>query len=212
MPVCQQSGYTVLGPKNEATGEHCIGYRIHSDDTQKVLDVGFPYGNGVADNGYCTGCTGDDSQPSFGWVATVKGTVVEMGQENGENALASPVIGSIEILDNTVKCETSIVPPTCGGSTGPVPAVPPTPSQEVPVPAPEPAAPTPAAKDCTAQFCNADLAAGLTMKYMVNVPQGTNKDACTGCTMSVEMYYDGDAWIALGFSTDGQMVGSDAVM
>ena len=109
----------MLGPKNEDTDEHCIAYQIHSDETQKVLDAGFPYGNGVADNGYCTGCTGDDSRPSFGWVATVKGIVVEMGQENGVNALASPVIGSVEILDNTVECENYVDPPTCGRSLGP---------------------------------------------------------------------------------------------
>ena len=204
MPVCQESGYTVLGPKNEETGEHCIGYRIDQEETQKVLDAGFPYGNGVADNGYCTGCTGDDTRPSFGWVATVKGIVLELGQENGVNALASPLIGSIEILDNTVECETYIEPPTCGRSLEPV--VP------EPVPAPVPAAPVPDVVDCSAQFCDEVLADGFTMKYKINVPQDTSKEVCTGCTMSVEMYYDGDAWIALGFSTDGQMVGSDAVM
>ena len=203
----------MLGPKNEDTGEHCIGYRIHSDETQKVLDTGFALGNGVADNGYCTGCTGDDSAPSFGWVATVKGVVLAMGEENGANALASPVIGSIEILDNTVECETYIEPPTCGRSIESVPAEPPTQSsQEEPVPAPVPTAPTPDVVDCVAQFCDADLTDGYTMKYKINVPQDTSKEECVGCTMSVEMYYDGDAWIALGFSTDGRMVGSDAVM
>merc|ERR1719478_1609988 len=55
VPVCQQGGYTVLGPKNEDTGEHCIGYRIHSDETQKVLDTGFALGNGVADNAIAQG-------------------------------------------------------------------------------------------------------------------------------------------------------------
>ena len=123
----------MLGPKQEDTGEHCIAYRIDQDETKKVLDVGFAYGNGVADNGYCSGCTGDDTRPSFGWVATVKGIVLELGQENGVNALASPLIGSIEILDNTVECETYIEPPTCGRSLEPV--VP------EPVPAPVPAAP-----------------------------------------------------------------------
>merc|ERR1719375_2896102 len=213
VPRCQQSGYTVLGPKNEDTGEHCIGYRIHSDETKKVLDAGFPYGNGVADNGYCSGCTGDDSRPSFGWVATVKGIVLEMGQENGVNALASPVIGSIEILDNTVECETYVDPPTCGRSLESVQAEPPNPSkQEDPVPAPVPAAPTTDAVDCSAQFCDADLTGGYTMKYKINVPQDTSKKECAGCTMSVEMSYDGDAWISLGFSTNGQMIGSDAVI
>jgi len=67
-------------------------------------------------------------------------------------------------------------------------------------------------EDCSTQFCDTDLADGFKMKYKINVPQGTSSTECAGCTMSVEMYYDGDAWIALGLSTDGQMVGSDAVM
>ena len=66
--VCVDSGFTVLGPKNSETEEHCVGYRIESSESQKVLDAGFAAGQ----KGYCSGCSGDESKPENGFTATVK--------------------------------------------------------------------------------------------------------------------------------------------
>ena len=103
---CVDSGYVVLTDKNEDTGMHCLGYRL--DDTQAVLDAGFAAGQ----EGYCTGCTGDESKPEYGFRATVKGTVKELG-DGSDGPSGTPVLENIEVLDESEECEQTIVNPVC---------------------------------------------------------------------------------------------------
>ena len=75
------------------------------------------------------------------------------------------------------------------------------------------AAPAPASsKDCTKEFCDHELSPDFRLRYQVNVPDGTTVDECNGCTISMELTYDGEAWLGFAFSEDGQMIGSEAVM
>ena len=95
------------------------------------------------------------------------------------------------------------------GGTDPTPANPsPVTTAPVPVPAPIPGA----SKDCTKEFCDHELSPDFRLRYQVNVPDGTTVDECNGCSISMELTYDGEAWLGFAFSEDGQMVGSEAVM
>ena len=38
------------------------------------------------------------------------------------------------------------------------------------------------------------------MKYYVNVPSGTNAEECTGCSVSVEVVHNGEAWLGIASS------------
>jgi hypothetical protein len=68
-------------------------------------------------------------------------------------------------------------------------------------------------EDCTVDFCENQVSSDYLLRYKVNVPDGMTLDTCNEeCTISFESIYDGEAWVAVGFSTDGIMVGSDAVM
>jgi len=89
-----------------------------------------------------------------------------------------------------------------------------TPSNPAPTPDSD-SAPVPEtgpAKDCTKEFCDNQLSSGYLLRYQINVPDGTTVDVCDGCTISMELIYDGDAWVSVAFSTDGQMIGSEAVI
>eukprot|EP00957_Ditylum_brightwellii_P023937 1804908-Ditylum_brightwellii.AAC.1 len=69
--LCIDSGYNVLGEKDEDTGLHCLGFRL--DDTDAVLSAGRAVGR--PGDGFCTTCEGgDDTSPTRGYRATVKGT------------------------------------------------------------------------------------------------------------------------------------------
>ena len=57
--------------------------------------------------------------------------------------------------------------------------------------------------DCTMQFCERTLSDDYLLRYRVNV-----EDA----SITMEAIYDGEAWIAVAFSEDDMMPGSDAVM
>jgi hypothetical protein len=50
------------------------------------------------------------------------------------------------------------------------------------------------------------------MQYKVNVPEGSSVEECYLCSVTIRLTYEGDAWLGFAFSTDGQMVGSQAVM
>jgi hypothetical protein len=68
-------------------------------------------------------------------------------------------------------------------------------------------------EDCTVDFCENQVSSDYLLRYKVNVPDGMTLDTCNEeCTISFESIYDGEAWVSVGFSTDGIMVGSDAVM
>jgi hypothetical protein len=68
--LCKESGYQVIGDKNPDTGMHCLGFRL--DDTDAVVAAGQAYGA----ERYCISCTGDSSAPGYGWLATVRSTVL----------------------------------------------------------------------------------------------------------------------------------------
>ena len=104
--LCKESGYQVIGPKDEETGMHCMGFRL--DDTDAVVAAGQAYGQ----QGYCTSCTGDASAPEYGWLATVKGTVSELG-DGSAGVTGTPVLTNVEILSSDEICETATVPPLC---------------------------------------------------------------------------------------------------
>lgn len=57
--------------------------------------------------------------------------------------------------------------------------------------------------DCDKEFCEKTLSDDYLLRYMLNV-----EDA----TISMEVIYDGEAWVAVAFSKDENMPGSDAVM
>ena len=76
--------------------------------------------------------------------------------------------------------------------------------------APVPEAPTPAVvppvvdgptTDCTKEFCEFQLEPGYTLRYLLN------EDSIT-----MEVSYDGEAWVAIAWSENGKMIGSEAVM
>jgi len=56
------------------------------------------------------------------------------------------------------------------------------------------------------------LSDDLLLNYQINVPSDTTYEICDMCTISIEAIYDGEAWVGIGFSTDGVMVGSEAVV
>ena len=66
--------------------------------------------------------------------------------------------------------------------------------------------------DCTQDFCEQQLSPEVVLRHRINVPSDTTLDVCDGCTVSMEAIYSGDAWVGIGFSTDGEMIGSEAVM
>ena len=62
-------------------------------------------------------------------------------------------------------------------------------------------------------WCREVYSDEYTLWYKINLPNGgVNVDTCVGCTMSFEVEYDGEGWVSVGFSTNGEMVGSEAVM
>ena len=50
------------------------------------------------------------------------------------------------------------------------------------------------------------------IKYRVNIPEDTNAEECLGCSVSMELIHEGEAWLGIAFSETGRMVGSEAVM
>jgi hypothetical protein len=62
-------------------------------------------------------------------------------------------------------------------------------------------------KDCTKEMCETQLSPDFLLKYQINVPSDSEK-----CMISMEAIYDGEAWVSVAFSSDGMMIGSEAVM
>ena len=56
------------------------------------------------------------------------------------------------------------------------------------------------------------LSPDLLLRYRINVPDATTPETCDGCTITMETIYDGEAWVGIAFSNNGQMVGSEAVI
>lgn len=66
---------------------------------------------------------------------------------------------------------------------------------------------------CTVEFCAREMTSDYKMEYRVNVPDNVSIDECLGCSLSVKLTYDGEtSWLGFAVSTDGAMVGSEAVM
>ena len=66
--------------------------------------------------------------------------------------------------------------------------------------------------DCTRAMCEYQLSDNFLLKYQVNVPSDTTLEMCEECNISMEAVYEGEAWVSIAFSTDGMMIGSEAVM
>jgi hypothetical protein len=71
----------------------------------------------------------------------------------------------------------------------------------------------PESHKCTVEFCEYQITSDYALEYRVNVPEDVSVDECTGCTVSMKLTYDGEtSWISVGFSTSGEMIGSEAIM
>ena len=68
------------------------------------------------------------------------------------------------------------------------------------------------AKDCMSDFCENQLADNFLLRYRINVPADSDPETCEECTITMQTVHDGDAWVAIAFSNDGLMIGSEAVM
>ena len=66
--------------------------------------------------------------------------------------------------------------------------------------------------DCTKGLCEVQLADNFWYRYRINVPNGADIKKCDQCTITMEVIYDGESWVSIAFSEDGDMVGSEAVM
>jgi hypothetical protein len=64
------------------------------------------------------------------------------------------------------------------------------------------------AAPCTVDVCNLELSHTCLLKYKVNIPTIVTPVN----TVTIELVCEGEAWIGIGFSKDGQMVGSEAVL
>ena len=50
------------------------------------------------------------------------------------------------------------------------------------------------------------------LKHVVNVPEYTTRDVCEDCSITMELTCDSEGWVAIGFSIDGFMPRSEAVV
>ena len=111
--ACYESGFQVLGDKNPDTDRHCLGFRL--DDTDAVLAAG----RAVGKSGNCGTCTGGmNMDPEYGYRATVKGTVKELG-DGSDGVNGPPMLTNITMLDESVGCDGNhTIPPLCVRSVG----------------------------------------------------------------------------------------------
>ena len=69
--------------------------------------------------------------------------------------------------------------------------------------------------DCTVDFCKMQLSPELTKRYKITVPDNYNvktDSECKECKLTVQLSLDGYAWIGMGVSRSGGMIGSHVVM
>jgi len=188
VPPCYESGFNVLGDKDPTTGLYCLGYRL--DDTNAVAASGRAAGS-VADG--CTTCSGD-GMGKMGYRATVKGTIKELG-DGTESVTGQPVLTDIQMLDESVVCATPAPKTVCLG--------PPKAETDLPPVTPSAGEKGPSAGDCSTDFCETTLTDGYLLRYKLNEPDET---------VTMELVYDGTAWVGIAFSKDEKMGGSEAVM
>ncbi|KAL3817090.1 hypothetical protein ACHAXA_009921 [Cyclostephanos tholiformis] len=108
-------------------------------------------------------------------------------------------------LDPTL-VPTATVTPTAADD---IPSSPPS-ASATPTPTSNPTTTIPT--DCTKAICETQISHGILLKYQVNVPRGTTLEICDYCTISMEVVYQGEAWVGVAFSIDGKMSGSEAVI
>mmetsp|Transcript_13046 Transcript_13046/g.24918 ORF Transcript_13046/g.24918 Transcript_13046/m.24918 type:complete len:278 (+) Transcript_13046:232-1065(+) len=102
-------GFQILGDKIPDTDRHCLGF--HLDDTDAVLAAGRALGKRGGDCSTCTGEMGTGVQ--FGYRATVRGAVLEMG-DGSDGVTGPPILTNIEILDENIGCGNNpSIPPLC---------------------------------------------------------------------------------------------------
>ena len=187
----------------------------------------------------CSTCSGPDNNPIAGYKATIIGTVSELGDGMGrvtgapgaKSVAGTPVLTNIQVLDSMVACDPNImvtVEVDAGGneclirsSAGDDNVVAPPMMDDIPTvtdatttvvatTTTTAAATTPAAinppiegEDCSSDFCETTLTDGYTLKYKIN-----EADA----TVTMEVTYEGDAWVGIAFSEDERMGGSDGIL
>ncbi|KAL7459625.1 hypothetical protein ACHAWC_011376 [Mediolabrus comicus] len=61
---------------------------------------------------------------------------------------------------------------------------------------------------CTVDVCNLELSHTCLLKYKVDTPTTVTPVN----TITMELICEGESWVGIGFSTDGQMIGSEAVL
>ena len=201
--LCKDSGYLVLTDTKDDNDMHCLGYRL--SETQTVLDAGLPAGR-YSSTG-CTDCTGDDTKPEFGYRATVRGTIKELG-DGSDGVEGTPVIENIEVLDESVECETDTVEPVCM-SMGEDTTTTTTPTETSADPDQTPTDPDEAQSCPDTLEMSEVIDADATLYYAVvpaNPPGSNNGLLCA----RLEAEHDG--WVGLGFSLDNQMAGSTGVI
>mmetsp|Transcript_22403 Transcript_22403/g.49789 ORF Transcript_22403/g.49789 Transcript_22403/m.49789 type:complete len:268 (+) Transcript_22403:291-1094(+) len=106
--ICIESGFQVLGPKNPETGMHCGGFRIDNDESDVVLEAGRSLGR----PGYCSTCEGNQDGPEYGYSATVRGTVSELGDGSDDDVKGTPILKNVRVTNNE-ECEAETAPPLC---------------------------------------------------------------------------------------------------
>ena len=193
--ACTESGYVVLTDKNEETGMHCLGFRL--DDSEAIIAAGRAKGA----QGFCQSCTGAQGSPEYGYRATIQGMVKELG-DGTAGVSGAPLLEVTAVLDDSEVCETTaVVYPVCMA-----------PATIAPTPANAPEVDVDEAVDAPVDTPIYQLSDDLQLIYQINVPSDTTYEICDGCTISMEAIYDGEAWVAIAVSTDGLMIGSEAVM
>ncbi|KAL7460299.1 hypothetical protein ACHAXS_000765, partial [Conticribra weissflogii] len=65
---------------------------------------------------------------------------------------------------------------------------------------------------CTVDFCENILKNTYLLRYKINIPDGQTVNSCEGCSITMELTYEGEAWIAIAFTKTREMVGSEAVI
>lgn len=112
--VCFNSGFQVLGEKNE-DGVHCLGYRLDDPD-DKIVAMGRSIGWGGAKRGRpepCSTCTNEnENAPDAGVRLTIRGVVSDLGDGSNEVS-GQPVLSDIEVFDDSEECETPAPQTVC---------------------------------------------------------------------------------------------------
>lgn len=210
--VCYESGFQVLGDKDPATDRHCLGFRL--DDIDAVLTAGRALGQ----NGYCETCDGDeDDDPEYGYRATVKGVVKEMG-DGSDGKSGPPILTDIQMLAASVGCDGNpTIPPLCVASTTTVKPMPSPLPTDNPTNQPSPAVLVGATKapvgpplncpDTLEKSTEIDSISTFHFAMVPSDPPGSGNGILCG-----RIEAENDGWVGLAISGDGSMIGSEAII